>query len=89
VPRPPAPEAAPAEASSAAPPAGAASAPAPAPIDFDLRKLPPERAALFVRSSATTRVFVHGADYGETNQVLITSCGIRDFVRLESRAQAG
>jgi hypothetical protein len=52
-----------------------------APVEFDLRKLPPERAALFVHSSATARVFVHGADYGDTNQVLITTCGIR-FVRL-------
>jgi hypothetical protein len=75
-------------------PAAAESAPAPAaseapatppkevpPPSFDLTKLPGDRAALLVRSSVTARVFVHGKDYGETNQYLLTSCGIR-FVRI-------
>jgi hypothetical protein len=69
---------------SAAPPGEAASPIPPAvvpPPSFDLEKLPGDRAALLVRSSATARVFVHGKDYGETNQYLLTSCGIR-FVRL-------
>jgi len=44
-------------------------------------KLPRDRAALIVHSSVSAHVFVHGADYGETNQMLMTSCGIR-FVRL-------
>ncbi|HSU41404.1 MAG TPA: hypothetical protein VLJ38_17625, partial [Polyangiaceae bacterium] len=71
---------------SAAPPAPATSAqperPAPVPPpSFDLRKLPRDRAALVVHSSANTHVFVHGVDYGSTNQALMTSCGIR-FVRL-------
>jgi hypothetical protein len=48
---------------------------------IELNKLPPDRAALIVHSSASTHVFVHGTDYGETNRPLITSCGIR-FVRL-------
>jgi hypothetical protein len=48
---------------------------------FDVNRLPPDRAALIVHSSAATHVFVHGVDYGETNQVLMTSCGTR-FVRL-------
>jgi len=48
---------------------------------FDVNRLPPDRAALIVHSSATTHVFVHGVDYGETNQMLMTSCGTR-FVRL-------
>ncbi|HEY3500145.1 MAG TPA: hypothetical protein VGK73_35890 [Polyangiaceae bacterium] len=65
----------------AAPPPLAAPAAAHAPVSFDVSKLAPDRAALFVRSSATARVFVHGVDYGETNQVLVTSCGTR-FVRL-------
>jgi hypothetical protein len=52
----------------------------PAP-DFDLEKLPGDRAALLVRSSTQARVFVHGKDYGETNRSLLTTCGIR-FVRL-------
>jgi hypothetical protein len=51
------------------------------PPDFDLEKLPGDRAALLVRSSAQARVFVHGKDYGETNRYLLTTCGIR-FVRL-------
>jgi DNA-binding response OmpR family regulator len=73
------------EPSATAPAASEAPAPAPAPTgpvsEFDLTKLPAERAALFVRSSAKARVFVHGAEYGDTNTWLITSCGIR-FVRL-------
>jgi hypothetical protein len=48
---------------------------------FDVNKLPRDRAALIVHSSASAHVFVHGNDYGETNQTLMTSCGIR-FVRL-------
>ncbi len=51
------------------------------PPSFDLRKLPRDRAALVVHSSADTHVFVHGIDYGPTNRALMTSCGIR-FVRL-------
>jgi hypothetical protein len=58
-----------------------AAPPAVPPASFDLEKIPGDRAALLVRSSATARVFVHGKDYGETNQYLLTSCGIR-FVRL-------
>jgi DNA-binding response OmpR family regulator len=83
-PPPSAPSASPAPpATTSAAPVVSAATPTPthAPVEFDLRKLPPERAALFVHSSATARVFVHGADYGDTNQVLITTCGIR-FVRL-------
>jgi hypothetical protein len=88
-----APPAASAEAPSAAPSASAAEVPAAsaapaaavapdAPVpEFDPNTLPPERGALFVRSSAKARVFVHGTDYGETNTVLVTTCGIR-FVRL-------
>jgi hypothetical protein len=52
-----------------------------APADFDVSKLPRDRAALVVHSSASAHVFVHGIDYGETNRTLMTSCGIR-FVRL-------
>jgi hypothetical protein len=48
---------------------------------FDTTKLFADRAALFVHSSVDARVFVHGTDYGRTNQMLVTSCGIR-FVRL-------
>jgi hypothetical protein len=48
---------------------------------IDLTKLAADRAALVVHSSASTHVFVHGTDYGETNHPLVTSCGIR-FVRL-------
>ncbi|HEX6271848.1 MAG TPA: hypothetical protein VFZ53_02355 [Polyangiaceae bacterium] len=69
---------------SVAPPAETAAPTPPAavpPPAFDLEKLPGDRAALLVRSSASARVFVHGKDYGETNQYLLTSCGIR-FVRL-------
>jgi hypothetical protein len=55
-------------------------APGPAP-SADLTKLPADRAYLLVHSSVSTHVFVHGTDYGPTNQVLMTSCGIR-FVRL-------
>jgi hypothetical protein len=51
------------------------------PPSVDVTKLPADRAYLLVTSSADTHVFVHGADYGPTNQVLMTSCGIR-FVRL-------
>jgi hypothetical protein len=58
-----------------------AAPPAVQPPSFDLEKIPGDRAALLVRSSATARVFVHGKDYGETNQYLLTSCGIR-FIRL-------
>jgi hypothetical protein len=68
--------------SATASPSAAATADAPAPIaSADLTKLPPERAYLLVRSSVDTHVFVHGTDYGPTNQLLMTSCGIR-FVRL-------
>jgi hypothetical protein len=79
-------EAPPEAASAAAPPASAppVTPDAPAavpPPDFDLEKLPGDRAALLVRSSAQARVFVHGRDYGETNHYLLTTCGIR-FVRL-------
>jgi hypothetical protein len=82
-------EGAPAETPEQGPEAAAsASAETPAPAvpttpvsEFDISTLPSERAALYVRSSATARVFVHGTDYGETNQVLVTTCGIR-FVRL-------
>jgi DNA-binding response OmpR family regulator len=56
----------------------AVAAPAPS-VDFT--KLPAERAFLIVHSSANTQVFVHGTNYGPTNQVLTTTCGIR-FVRL-------
>jgi hypothetical protein len=73
-------ESAAAPAPSVAPVEGAAAAAAPTP-EFDLTKLPTERAGLFVRSSVKTRVFVHGTEYGDTNTWLITSCGIR-FVRL-------
>jgi hypothetical protein len=55
--------------------------PAVPPASFDLEKIPGDRAALLVHSGATARVFVHGRDYGETNQYLLTSCGIR-FVRI-------
>jgi hypothetical protein len=48
---------------------------------FDLEKIPGDRAGLLVRSSAAARVYVHGKDYGETNQYLLTSCGIR-FIRI-------
>ena len=34
-----------------------------------------------VLGGSKARVFVHGTDYGETNTVLVTTCGIR-FVRL-------
>jgi hypothetical protein len=61
--------------------AQSAAAPDHPPIEFDLRKLAADRGVLYVRSSAKARVFVHGTDYGETNSVLVTSCGIR-FVRL-------
>ncbi len=81
---PPAASAAP-EPSATAPAASESPAPAPVPAgpvpEFDLTKLPAERAALYVRSSAKTHVFVHGTDYGETNTMLVTTCGIR-FVRL-------
>jgi DNA-binding response OmpR family regulator len=66
------------------PPAPPAPAATPLPVSgpaIDLRKLGPDRAALIVHSSVSTHVFVHGADYGETNRPLVTSCGIR-FVRL-------
>jgi hypothetical protein len=36
---------------------------------------------LYVHSTATTHVFVHGIDHGETNQWLKSRCGGR-FVRL-------
>ncbi|HEX6767277.1 MAG TPA: hypothetical protein VF103_17385, partial [Polyangiaceae bacterium] len=71
----------PATAPSAAPTAAPGPPPAVPPASFDLEKLPGDRAALVVHSSATARVFVHGRDYGETNQYLLTSCGIR-FVRI-------
>lgn len=67
-----------------APTATATNAPAVTPVappTFDVNKLPRDRAALIVHSSATAHVFVHGIDYGQTNQTLMTSCGIR-FVRL-------
>jgi outer membrane biosynthesis protein TonB len=51
------------------------------PPTFNLEAIPGDRAALLVRSSAQAHVLVHGKDYGETNQYLLTSCGIR-FVRL-------
>jgi len=51
------------------------------PPTFDVNKLPRDRAALVVHSTATAHVFVHGVDFGETNQTLMTTCGIR-FVRL-------
>jgi hypothetical protein len=63
-----------------APTATAAIAAGPTP-SADLTKLPADRAYLIVHSTANTHVFVHGTDYGPTNQVLMTSCGIR-FVRL-------
>jgi hypothetical protein len=63
------------------PPAPAAPPVAVPPPDFDLEKLPGDRAALLVRSSAQAHVFVHGRDYGETNRYLLTTCGIR-FVRI-------
>lgn len=66
---------------SAAAPAHAANAATTTPPAFDVNKLPRDRAALVVHSSAAAHVFVHGVDYGETNQTLVTSCGIR-FVRL-------
>ena len=67
---------------SATPPAPLPPAPAVhAPVEFDVTKLNADRAALYVHSSVTAHVFVHGVDYGETNQVLVTSCGTR-FVRL-------
>jgi CheY-like chemotaxis protein len=66
----------------AATPAAANTPPVAAP-SFDVRKLPRDRAGLIVHSSANTHVFVHGVDYGSTNQALTTSCGIR-FVRLGS-----
>jgi hypothetical protein len=94
-PSPARPSAAPPAASVAEPPPEPSGNPTPAPAEtaapsppvavappsFDLEKLPGDRAALLVRSTATARVFVHGKDYGETNQYLLTSCGIR-FVRL-------
>jgi DNA-binding response OmpR family regulator len=79
----PAASAAPPEPSATPPSENAASAAVPttpAP-EFDLTKLPAERAGLFVRSSVKARVFVHGTEYGDTNTWLTTSCGIR-FVRL-------
>jgi hypothetical protein len=63
-----------------APTATAAIAAGPTP-SADLTKLPADRGYLIVHSTANTHVFVHGTDYGPTNQVLMTSCGIR-FVRL-------
>ena len=65
---------------------GATPEPAPTPAagavpDFDTTKLFADRAALFVHSSVDAHVFVHGMDYGRTNQMLVTSCGTR-FVRL-------
>jgi hypothetical protein len=70
--------AAPAETASPAEPAAPQAIPPPT---FNLEAIPGDRAALLVRSSAQARVLVHGKDYGETNQYLLTSCGIR-FVRL-------
>jgi hypothetical protein len=80
---PPAESAVPPEPSATAPSASAqpAAVPTTAAPEFDLTKLPAERAGLFVRSSVKARVFVHGTEYGDTNSWLITSCGIR-FVRL-------
>jgi hypothetical protein len=75
------PDSAPAAPAGFAPPAEKVTVPAVPLPSFDLDKIPGDRAALLVRSSATARVFVHGKDYGETNQYLLTSCGIR-FVRL-------
>jgi hypothetical protein len=82
----PAPSEAPAPSASApeaAPPASATAAPAvpDAPPAPDVTRLPGDRGYLLVRSSESARVFVHGKDVGETNQYLLTSCGIR-FVRL-------
>jgi hypothetical protein len=80
---PPVPSATPPEPSAAAPSAAieAAAVPTGAAPEFDLTRLPAERAGLFVRSSSKARVFVHGTEYGDTNTWLITTCGIR-FVRL-------
>jgi hypothetical protein len=80
---PPAESAVPPEPSVTAPSTSAspAAVPTTAAPEFDLTKLPAERAGLFVRSSVKARVFVHGTEYGDTNTWLITSCGIR-FVRL-------
>jgi hypothetical protein len=66
--------------SATTPAAAGVTAPSPTP-SVDVTKLAADRAALLVHSSADTHVFVHGTDYGPTNQVLMTSCGIR-FVRL-------
>lgn len=78
--------AAPAPSSAAREPAPAASTPAApavpaAPAAPDISKLPGDRGFLLVRSSASARVFVHGKDVGQTNDYLLTTCGIR-FVRL-------
>lgn len=63
-------------------PAPSASAAAVAEVpEFDTTKLFADRAALFVHSSVDAHVFVHGTDYGRTNQMLVTSCGTR-FIRL-------
>ena len=69
---------APAPSATAQPTTAAAPGAVPA---FDTTKLFADRAALFVHSSVDAHVFVHGTDYGPTNQMLVTSCGIR-FVRL-------
>jgi hypothetical protein len=78
---PAAPEPAPSASAAPAEPAAPIPPPSVPPPSFDLAKLPGDRGALLVHSSAAARVFVHGRDYGETNQYLLTSCGIR-FVRL-------
>jgi hypothetical protein len=81
-PEPPAAQASASAAPTEGVPTGAPGAPpAVPPASFDLTKLPSDRAALVVHSSANARVFVHGRDYGETNQYLMTTCGIR-FVRI-------
>jgi len=69
---------------SATPPAPsatpAAEAPSAAP-EVDLSALLATQGYLYVRSSASTKVFVMGREVGGTNAPIVTSCGTR-FVRL-------
>jgi hypothetical protein len=77
------PSALPAPVPSAAPPPSAASA-APAteaPPDVDPSLLLATQGYLYIRSSASTKVFVMGREVGETNAPIVTSCGTR-HVRL-------
>ncbi len=77
----PAPSAAPAASAEPAAPAAPATEAPSAPPDVDLSALQPTQGYLFVRSSATSKVFVMGREIGDTNAPLVTGCGTR-FVRI-------